>query len=377
MSPYALALLSVGFLVACTSQPASQEHNLYIGTGASGPGKGFSMAQFNSETGKLTAPQLNIEAAAPSYFVIAPDHKHLYTVNETGTWNNNPTGSVSAYAIDQASGKLTLLNQQSSGGPGPCYISLDRSGKYALVANYSGGSIAVIAINADGSLGDMTGFDQQQGTSVNPERQDKAYAHSVQADPTNHFLLSCDLGDDKLYIYRFDADKGTITANNPAFASLTPGTGPRHFDFSRDGHFIYVVGEMLSTVTVFSWDGSTGTATEIQSLSLLPPGFEGENTAAEVRVHPSGKFLYATNRGSDSIARFMIDQETGKLTYVDNTSSEGKIPRNFIFDPTGKWLLVSNHGSDNGAIYSIDQETGKLTRTDVFSAPNPFCMRMN
>jgi len=365
--PISLVLLLV---IAALSANAADMY-VYFGTQRSGPGIGFSLAHFDTDTGALTKPEFIMEAVQPAYFVIHPDGKHLYAC-KSGRTND----LVSAYEINPKTGKLTLLNQKTTGSAGPNYITLDQTARYALVANYYGGSVAVLPIKPDYSLGDRTGFAQHTGRSVNPERQTKPFAHSIVMDPSNRFAVNADLGVDKLFVYRFNEKDGSITPNDPPFATVKPGSGPRHVKFHPNGKWVYVINEMGCTVTGFNWNAAKGSLTEFQTISTLPEGFTGTNTCAELQFHPNGKFLYGSNRGHDSLAVFAIDQATGKLTLVERVSSQGKWPRNFTFDPTGKWILCSNHNSDNAVVFRVDGTTGKLTQVgQPVEVPYPFCER--
>jgi 6-phosphogluconolactonase len=327
---------------------------VYIGTSNAGPGTGFSLARFDPDTGTLTRPELILEARDPAIFVIHPDGKHLYACN------SGAPGGVSAYGIDRGSGALTLLNFKPSAGRGPSHLSLDHTGRYVLDANYGGGHVEVLAIAADGSLEEQTAFVQHQGRSVHPERQTKPYAHCIKVDPTNRFALAADLGTDHVVVYRFDAAKGTLTPNDPPFASVTPGSGPRHIAWHPNGRWVYVIEEMANAVTAFSWDATRGTLTEFQTVPTLPADFTGTNTAAEIMVHTDGRFLYASNRGHDSIAVFALD-DAGRLTPRQHISSQGKTPRYFVLDPTNRWLIATNQDSANAAIFRIDEKSGELT----------------
>jgi 6-phosphogluconolactonase len=340
----------------------------YFGTQRSGTNIGFSIAHFDTDTGALTKPELASQAAAPAFFTIHPDGRHLYTCNSA-----NP-GGVSAYEIEPHTGALKFINRVSSGGAGPCYVSLDQRARFVFVANYAGGNIAAFAIKPDGSLGERTAFVQQTGSSVNPQRQTHAYAHSTIVDPSNRFVLVADLGVDKVFVYRFNAQDGSLAPNDPPFVAVAPGSGPRHVKFHPNGRWVYLINEIASTIVGFNWDSADGSLAEFQNISALPDDFKGTNTAAEIEVHPNGKFLYASNRGDDSLVVFAIDQTTGKLTLVQRVSCGGKTPRFFTFDPTGKWLLCSNHGSDNAVVFRVDGETGRLTQTgDPVPVPYPFC----
>jgi 6-phosphogluconolactonase len=343
---------------------------VYFGTHSAGPGIGFSVAHFDTDTGALTVPKLDTEAVQPAYFVIHPDGRHLYTCN-SGT-----PGCVSAYSIDPSTAHLTLLNKEPSGGGDASYVSLDQTGRFVFVANYDGGNIAAFALKPDGSIGARTAFVQHTGHSVNPTRQTHAYAHSIIIDPTNRFVLAADLGVDKLFVYRFDVKSGTLTPNDPPFASVEPGSGARHVKFHPNGRWVYLINEMACTVTAFNWDSARGALTEFQTISTLPADFTGVSTCAEVLVHPDGRFLYGSNRGMDSLAVFAIDHENGRLAPVQHISTRGSWPRNFAFDPTAKWIICTNHNSNNAVVFRVDEATGRLTQAgDPVPVPAPYCER--
>jgi 6-phosphogluconolactonase len=343
---------------------------VYFGTHRAGTNIGFSLAHFDTDTGALTKPQFLIESPAPAFFTIHPDGKHLYTCN------SGSPGSVSAYEIEPHTGALKFLNRLPAGGTDTSYVSLDQTGHFVLAANYSGGSIAVFAIQPDGSLGARTAFVQHTGSSVNPVRQTHPYAHSIIVDPSNRFALVADLGLDKLFVYRFNAQDGSLQTNDPPFASIAPGSGPRHVKFHPNGKWVYLISEIASTVTAFNWDSTNGALGQFQTISTLPENFKGVNTAAEIMIHPDGKFLYASNRGDNSLAVFAIDQTNGTLTPIEHVPSVGKTPRNFAFDPTGKWILCSNQDSNFAVVFRVDENTGKLTQAgDPVSVPYPFCER--
>ena len=358
-----LRVLLLGLLALGTAR-AADDHLVYFGTYTKGKSKGIYVARFDSASGKLGAPELAVETTNPSFLAIHPSHKFLYAVGEMSA-PGKKAGAVSAFALDSATGKLTLLNQQDSGGAGPCYVGLDSAGSCALVANYSGGSVASLPVKADGSLCPAASTMQHSGSSVNPARQKGPHAHSIFLDAANRFAFAPDLGLDKVMIYRFDAAKGTLAPNEPAFAAVAPGSGPRHFTFHPNGKFAYVINEMLCTVTAFAYDAERGALKEIETVSTLPAGesVKPGYSTAEVRVHPNGKVLYGSNRGHDTIAVFALDEATGKLKLAQNAPTLGKIPRNFNLDPSGKWLLAAHQNSDNVVAFAIDQATGKLTPT--------------
>jgi 6-phosphogluconolactonase len=359
-----------------TAEAAGSIFFVYFGSYTAGSGQGIYVSRLDTSTGKLTAPELAVETPNPSFLAIHPGRKFLYAVSEIDQFNGKKSGAVSAFAIDPVTGKLTLLNKVASRGAGPCHLIVDKTGKNVLVANYGGGSVAVLPILADGKLGEATASVQHTGSSVNPERQRKPYAHSINVSPDNKFALAADLGLDKVLIYRFDAAKGTLTPNDPAFGMVAPGSGPRHFSFHPNGRFAYIINEMKCTVTAFAYDAGRGALKEIQTVTTYPPEFKGENDTAEVQVHPSGKFLYGSNRGHDSIAVFAIDPANGTLKLVENTSTQGKTPRNFGIDPTGAYLIAANERSDNAVVFRIDPNTGRLKPTgQVLKMHAPVCVK--
>ena len=305
-----------------------------------------------------------------------PNGRFLYAVNEVGNYKGPTSGGVSAFSIDRATGKLTFLNEVPSRGADPCYIIVDKTGKYVLVANYTGGSVAVFPVLEDGKLGEASAFVQHTGHGTNPSRQEGPHAHSIDLSPDNRLAMVDDLGLDELLVYKFDSAKGSLTPNDPPFAKLDPGAGPRHFALHPSGKFAYVISEMQSTVTVFSNDEKRGTLLHLQTISALPKDFTGQNDDAEIQMHPSGKFLYASNRGSDTIAVFAIDLSKGTLTPVEYTPTQGKIPRSFEIDPTGKFLFAANQKSDNIVVFRIDVKTGRLTPTgQVLDVGSPVCVK--
>ncbi|MGA6983851.1 MAG: lactonase family protein [Candidatus Sulfotelmatobacter sp.] len=377
----------LGFLLIGLSLSVAAKHNnvkgteylMYVGTYtvSDSTSKGIYAYRFDPRNGQVTALGLAAQTVNPSFLTVASNHRFLYAVNETGDYNGQKSGTVSAFSIDQATGKLTLLNQVASGGADPCYISMDKAGKFVLVANYTGGSIAVFPVLADGRLGEHSAFIQHTGHGPNPQRQEAAHAHSIDLSPDNHFAVVDDLGLDETLIYKFDDAKGELTPNDPPFAkATTPGAGPRHFALSSNGKFGYVVNEMASTVSVFSFDPGAGVLSPLQAISTLPKEFAKENTTAEILIGPSGKYLYASNRGNDSIAVFAIDSGTGKLTLAQYAPTKGESPRNFEFAPGGSLLFVGNEKSDNITIFQVDGKSGRLTPTGkLLEISQPVCIR--
>jgi 6-phosphogluconolactonase len=352
----------------------------YIGTYTTKTeSKGIYSFRFDPATGKMTAPALAAESPDPSFLAVHPDGKYLYAVNEAGK-----NSMVSAFALDEPSGKLMLLNRLPALGEDPCYISFDRLGKFVLIANYSSGNVAVFPILPDGKLGEHTAVVQDSGAlGPNKERQEGPHAHWIEPSAHNRFVYVADLGLDRVLIYKFDAAKGTLTpgeksgpANpgDPFSTPLDPGSGPRHVAFSRDDNFMYVLGELQSNVTVFKNDARE-TFRQVQQISALPAGFSRRNDAAEIAIHPSGKSLYTSNRGQESIAVFAIEPKTGTLTFVADVPTGGKEPRHFALDPTGQYLLAENQLSGNIVEFRIDAATGNLTATgEVLLVPSPVCV---
>jgi 6-phosphogluconolactonase len=331
--------------------------------------------RFDASTGAVTPLGRVAEVPQASFLAIHPSHHYLYVISEVNNYQGKPTGILSAFSIDAASGKLKFLNRVSTVGPGPCFVSVDHAGRDALVANYRGGSVAVFPIRSNGRLGEASAFAKHTGSSINPQRQTQAFAHAIAASPDNRFAIAADLGADKLFVYRFDAADGLLTPNDPPSFAARPGSGPRHFAFHPSGKFAYVVNELTSTVTALAYDAAKGSFSELETISSLPPGFTGINTAAEIQVAPSGDFLYTSNRGDDSIAVFTIDAATGKLTPVEFVSTLGRTPRNFRIDPTGTYLFAANRNTDAIVIFHVDSKTGRLTPAGkTLDVPSPFCV---
>jgi 6-phosphogluconolactonase len=350
---------------------------VYVGTYTGPKSKGIYRLELDLADGKLSPAVLAVETGQPSFLAIHPSGRYLYAVNEQAGFLPKKTGAVSAFAIDAKTGNLTTLNHRSSGGAAPCHLVVDAEGKHVLAANYSGGSVCVLPINANGRLGEATAVVQHQGSSVNKQRQEGPHAHSINLDKANRFAFAADLGLDKVLIYRFDKAKGTLTPNDPPAVALPPGSGPRHFAFHPDGRHAYVINELTSTITALAYDPERGALEPLQTVSTLPSDFKGNTTTAEVQVHPSGKFLYGSNRGHDSIAVFTVDGATGKLTPAGHQGEGIKTPRNFGIDPTGAFLLVANQGAGTVVAFRIDARTGALTPTgSVAEVPTPVCVKM-
>ena len=373
-------LFSLVTVTAAKDSPKGK-YLLFVGTYTEKESKGIYAYRFDAASSELAPLGIAAETSNPSFLAIDPSHRFLYAVNEVQKYKDANSGVVSAFAIDRQkanrqTGKLQLLNAVASRGADPCYIAFDKTGKYALVANYTGGSVAVFPVQTDGHIGESSAFVQHVGSSVNRERQEGPHAHWIETTPDNRFAIAVDLGLDELLVYRFDAKTGSLTPNNPPYAKLDPGAGPRHLAFHPNGKFAYVVNELQSSITAFAYDASRGTLHKLTTVSTLPKNFSGSNDTAEIKVHPSGKFLFASNRGHDTIAVFSIDRKTGALTLADHFPTQGKTPRNFEIDPTGKLLFVANQDTNNIAVFQIDSNSGRLTPTkQTLQVPSPVCLK--
>jgi len=334
--------------------------------------KGIYAFRYDATSGKLTAAGVAAETPDPSFLAIHPNGKYLYAVNEGGK-----ASFVTSFSLDAKTGTLKQLNQVTSLGEDPCYIALDQSGKYLLIANYTSGTLAVFPILADGKIGEKTALNQDSGQlGPNKERQEGPHAHWIETSADNRYALAVDLGLDQVLIFQFDAAKGVLGPHFPASVSLKPGSGPRHAIFSPNGKFLFVVSEMASTATSFSYDPKKGDLKQVNSVSTLPPDFSGRNDVAEVAVHPNGKFLYVSNRGNDCIVIFGIDSKKGTLTQIAHVPTGGKEPRHFTFDPAGNFLFVENQLSDTIVVFHVDANNGQLTPTgDSLSVPAPVCLK--
>jgi 6-phosphogluconolactonase len=360
----ALIMIPSSFASAA-SRSKTGESLVYFGTYTGKKSKGIYVSRFDSVSGRLSVPELAAEVTSPSFLAVHPKGGYVYAVNEVNKVGEKPGGAVSAFSIEAVTGKLLPLNQESAGGTGPCHLIVDAAGKNVLVANYGGGSITVLPLRKDGGLQAASSFIQHTGSSADPRRQEAPHAHGIYLDSANRFAFVPDLGLDKVMIYRFDASKGALTANSVPSASVAPGSGPRHFAFRPDGRFAYVINEIVCTVTAFGYDSKRGELKEVQTVSTLPAGesVKAGFSTAELYAHPSGKFLYGSNRGHDTLVGYAIDQKSGKLNLVEHTPTQGKIPRSFGIDPTGLWLLAANQNSDNVVVFRIDSKTGRLTPT--------------
>jgi len=371
-----LGLLLPGLPFARAFGASRGELLVYVGTYTTGKSQGIYLYRLNLSSGELKHVANTNGVVNPSFLALAPNRRYLYAVNEVGDFAGKKSGAVSAFAVDQTTGELRQLNQQPSLGADPCYVDVDAAGKFVLVANYTGGNVAVLPVEHDGSLGQNTDFKQYQGSSVNRERQEGPHAHCIVLDPANRFAYSCDLGADKIMIYRFDARNGKLLPAQQPWVQVEAGRGPRHLAFHPTGKYVFVLNEMHSTVTAFARDPEKGSLRELQTLTTLPKDFTATNTAADIHVSPNGRFLYCSNRGHDSIAIFAVDPRSGALVAVGNESTRGMTPRNFAIDPGGALLLVANQKSDNLVSFRIDSNTGRLSWTGHTSeVPAPVCLK--
>jgi 6-phosphogluconolactonase len=367
-------ILLAALLFTSFGQAAANSKNkflVYVGTYTDKNSRGIYAYRFDASTGELTPLGLAGASTNPSFLAVSRDRKFLYAVDEVPNYHGPNSGAIRAFAVNRATGKLTLLNEVASRGADPCYLSLDKKGKYVLTANYTGGNVASFPILRDGRLRNSPWLVQHSGIGFNPERQEGPHAHSINVSPDNHFAIATDLGLDQIITYRFKEKTGSLSPTDQRILKVDAGAGPRHFTFHPNGKFAYVVNELQSTVLALRYDHS-GSLHVLQKISMLPPDFKDRNDAAEVQVHPSGKFLYASNRGHDSIAVFSIDKEKGTLTRLEVVSTRGKEPRHFGIDPTGAYLLAANQNSDNIVVFRIDEKTGRLTPTgQVLETPTP------
>jgi 6-phosphogluconolactonase len=375
------AVVSTGMAAAATA--SATEYFVYFGTytgfkyvhhgdpTGQSHSKGIYCSRFRSSTGEITEPQLAAEIVNPSFLAVHPNRRYLYAVTEDpkslGPLRDRAS-YISSFAIDAATGKLHLLNTEPTGGTSTCYLSLDKTGRYVLLANYGSGSISILRVRDNGSLGEQTAFVQHIGHSVNASYQSAPHPHSIDVSPDNRYAIVSDLGLDKEFIYHFDASTGSLSPPDAPFVSAYPGGGPRHFTFDRTGRFGYLVSEMSGIVNVFAWDSSRGMLSDIQDMHTVPSDFTGDNRSAEIQIDPSGRFLYESNRrrrgenrGPDTIGVFSIDPGKGTVTEIEQMNAGGIMPRHFAIDPTGKYLIVENELTDNVVLFRIDPTSGRLS----------------
>ncbi len=343
-------------LLALTTAASAADFLVFAGTYTRGTSKGIYAYRFDTASGKLKPLGLAAESLNPSFLIDDAHHRFVYAVNEGGRGGN----AVSGFSLDAKTGKLTFLNEMPSNGSGPCHLALDHTGRWLAVANYNNGTMALYPVHEDGRLGEAVAVEKHEGSSVNPGRQRGPHAHEVVFSPDNRFLLQSDLGLDKIFVYRFDAAKGTLTPNDPAFAEVPPGSGVRHMAFHPNGRVLYAIEEMGSNITAFHYDPAKGVLHAFQNISTLPENFKGQNSGAEIAVNRKGTVVYASNRGEDTIAVFNIDPVKMTLSAVDHSPVLGKTPRHFALDPTGQYLFAANQDSNDISMFKVQASTGQL-----------------
>ena len=371
-----LFALMTPLLGADRKNNSGDSYLVYVGTYTGPVSKGIYAFQFDTGSDKATSLGLMTETVNPSFLAIDPSKKFLYAVNEISNYEGKKSGSITAFAIDGKSGKLAFLNRVASGGSGPCYLSLDRTGKHVLVTNYDSGSVAVFPVLSDGRLGNASATIQHSGHGPDTTRQTGPHPHEIEVSPDSRFALVTDLGLDEVLTYHFDPAKGSLDANDPPFAKVAPGSGPRHFVFDSNGKFVYVLNELNSTVGAYTYEAGGARLSLFATVSTLPESFTGTSFGAEIAMHPNGKFLYASNHGHDSIAIFAIDESSGRPRFLETVLTGGVTPRHFEIAPGGSYLFAENQESNNIVIFKIDQNTGHLTPTgQVLDVPAPSCVK--
>lgn len=342
-----------------------------------GRGEGIYVFRVNPSSGALEPCDIMKEVVNPSFLALNPEKCFLYAVNETKEYKGEPTGTVSSFSVDPEEGEFEPLNERPTRGADPCHVTVDKTGSYVFVANFGNGSVSVYPVMEDGSLGEFAEFVQHQGSGAEPSRQEGPHAHSVTLNQTNRYAYVSDLGVDKVMIYRFDPKNGKLRPKDGQHFEAKPGAGPRHFKFHPNNRYAYLINELDSTLVAFSYDEENGALTEIQTVSTLPEDFKGKSTCAEVQVSPSGRYVYGSNRGHDSIVIYRFDPRTGELSYVAHESSQGKTPRHFSIDPTARFLLVANQDSNTIVTFRVDQKSGELEDTgQVTDVPTPTCVKI-
>jgi 6-phosphogluconolactonase len=372
LSTTALGMIGIGIHGRSSG---ADERFAYIGTYTNaGHSEGIYRLFLDTATGSMRIDGVAAKSADPSFLALHPNGRVLYAVNELEKFGGKPTGAVSAFAIAQGSGALTPLNQVPSHGKAPCYVSVDRTGHTVLVANYVSGTIATFTVRQDGGLGDARTIVQHEGKGPNAERQEGPHAHCIITDPGNRYVIAADLGVDGVLIYKFNEKTGSISTVANGVAT-NPGAGPRHLAFHPTGRFLYVINELDSTLVVYKYDGERGALDQVQ-VTAASPGGTAKNFPADLHVSPSGRFLYGSNRGDNTIAVFAIDASSGQLTAMQQVSTAGDWPRNFAFDPTERFLLVANQRSDSILSFQVDAESGRLTPTgEKIEVASPVCIR--
>jgi 6-phosphogluconolactonase len=374
--PLVLLVLGLALSLAApapsAAAPAPAPITVYVGTYTNSGSRGIYRFTLDPATGAASEPVLAGETRNPSFLALHPSGRFLYAVGEIESFAGRPTGVVSAFAV-AATGDLKLLNQQPSEGTGPCHLVVDAGGRNVLVANYGGGTVAVLPIGADGRLAPASSVKAHEGSGPHRERQDKPHAHGIYLDAAGRHAVAADLGADRIFVYRFDAAKGQL---QPAGAAVVePGSGPRHLAFDASGRHLYAINELTATITLFAYDPDKGALQPLQTVPTLPEGFAGANTTAEVVLSPDGRYLYGSNRGHDSIAVFVVDKASGKLTPAGHVAAGGAQPRHFAIEPSGRFMLVAHQDSDSIAVFRLDPATGQPVPTGrKLKVAKPVCL---
>lgn len=357
-----------------TNVVAEEKPLVFISAFAKGDEGAIYAYELDPETGKLNEIERTSDVEHPFFLAVSPDNQYLYSIHAPGKFSGKDNEFVSAFKLEGRTGKMKLLNRQSSQGTASCYLDIDKSGKSVVVANYTTGSIASLPVNEDGSLREAATFVQHTGSSVNPKRQKEPHAHCSVISPDQKYVYAADLGLDKIMAYQLDAETATLTPNTQPFVRTVPGAGPRHLTFHPNGKQLYVINELKNSITEFDYDPKTGTLIEQETLSTLPEDFAGTSYCADLKITPDGKFLYGTNRGHHSLAAYRIEDD-GELKLLEIKPSLGDGPQNLAITADGKFLICANMPGNNVVVFRIDQETGKLTSAgDPVSIPSPSCI---
>ena len=376
MHPALSALgISTFMALAATSQAGSPSCWVYFGTSATGSNRGLYLSKLNQETGALSAA-VRVSDKSDSVFVaFSPDRRHLYSLTEIPGPGGRPSEAIETYEVDAGSGQLRSIGERAVDGSEACHISVDPTGRCVLTANYDAHYVEVFPILGDATVGERSCLVRHSGSGPNASRQESAHPHSINVDPSGRFAIVADLGLDRVYVYRLDAAKGTLSPNDPPFAAVAPGAGPRHFAFHPDGRHAFVINEMGGTLTAFNWDEAKGVLSPFETVPLLRKDYTGLNTSAEVVVAKNGRFVYGSNRGDDSIVVHAFDPAAGKLTFVQRMGDGIKVPRNYAIDPSGRWLICGNLTANTAKVYRVDPESGRLSLVGSIAVPEPLCVR--
>jgi 6-phosphogluconolactonase len=371
----AAAGMSALFAMAATARSEAPSSWVYFGTQATDENRGLYRSRLDEDTGSLS-PAVRVTDKPNSVFMaFSPDKRHLYCLAEVRQGGRDPREAIEAYEADAATGALKQLGERLVDGSEACHISVDPTGRCVLTANYGDHYVEVFPIEGDATVGPRSCIIRHSGSGPNPERQESAHPHSINVDPTDRFAIVADLGQDRVFVYRLDAAKGKLSANDPPYATVPPGAGPRHFAFHPDGRHAFVTDEMKGAITAFNWDGERGVLTPYQTISILPANYGGLNTSAEVVVAKSGRFVYGSNRGDDSIVVLSFEEATGRLAFVQRMGDGVKVPRNYAIDPSGKWLVCANLTANTATVYRVDPDTGRLSLAGSIAVPESLCVR--